>query len=130
VIHVLPQVFEMIRSRIAATPRPPYYAAITTAELAPEPQYDSEAHRALGIELFKSAQRLDGFLGLEVFFDGAASVALSYWKTMESIDAWRNDPVHRVAKQMGKSAWFGPCITRIARIESDYGFNLPGSVQE
>jgi heme-degrading monooxygenase HmoA len=115
----------MIRSRIAATPRPPYYAAITTAELAPEPHYDSDAHRAFGIELLKMAQRVEGFLGLEVFFDGTASVALSYWSTLESIDAWRKNPVHGVAKHLGKSGWFGPCITRIARIEGDYGFNLP-----
>jgi heme-degrading monooxygenase HmoA len=115
----------MTQSRIASTPRPPYYAAITTAELAAEPHYDAQAHRALGMELLRLAKQVDGFLGLEVLFDGACSVALSYWTTLEAIEAWREHPVHRVAKNQGKGGWFGPCITRIARIESDYGFNLP-----
>lgn len=114
----------MSRLRIAATPSPPYYAAITTTQVA-EGQFDPEAHRALGAVLFDLAKRIDGFLGLEVFFDGGYSVALSYWTTLDAIEVWRKNPVHRVAKNTARSGWFGPTITRIARIEQDYGFNLP-----
>ena len=113
----------MSLNRIAATPRPPYYAAITTTQLASE--FDPQAYRELGIRLIEIAKTVDGFLGLEVFFDGAASVALSYWKSLEAIEAWRRHPLHVVAKDRAKSSWFGPGITRIARIERDYGFNFP-----
>ena len=109
-------------TRVAVTPRPPYYAAITTTELMQE--YDAEEHRVRGLELLKLARQMPDFLGLEVFFDGNASVALSYWKTLDAIDEWRRHPIHMAAKNKAKAGWFGPCITRIAKIESDYGFNL------
>jgi heme-degrading monooxygenase HmoA len=110
-------------NRIAVTPQPPYYAAITTAQLASA--FEPQAYRELGLKLVDSVQSIDGFLGLEVFFDGRASVALSYWRSLEAIDAWRRHPLHTIAKGRARSSWFGPCITRIARIEHDYGFNLP-----
>lgn len=109
-------------ARVAATPKPPYYTAITTAELAAG--YDAEAHRTMGVELYRLAQRMTGFLGIEIFFEGRASVALSYWSSLEAIDTWRNHPLHSAAKNRAKAGWFGPCITRIARVERDYGFNL------
>ena len=76
------------------------------------------------MELYRLAQETDGFLGIEIFFEGRASVALSYWSSLEAIDAWRKHPLHGAAKNRAKAGWFGPCITRIAKVESDYGFNL------
>ena len=109
-------------ARLARTPRPPYFAAITTAELSAA--YDRQGHFELGATLHADAHEIGGFLGLEVFFDGNASVAISYWESLEAIERWRTHARHLRAKGLAKSAWFGPCITRIARIDDDYGFNL------
>jgi heme-degrading monooxygenase HmoA len=109
-------------ARVARTPRPPYYAVTTTTEFKPE--YDKDEHVRLAIELYRHAQEIGGFLGLEAFFDGNASTATSFWTDLEAIDRWRKHPVHGAAKAKAKASWFGPTITRIARVDTDYGFNL------
>ena len=63
-------------------------------------------------------------MGLEVFFQGNASIAVSYWTDLGAIERWRRHPLHSVAKARAKTEWFGATMTRIARVESDYGFNL------
>ena len=111
-------------ARVARTPAPPYYAVTTVTELGPG--YDGEAHRRLGQQLYAHAMTLGGFLGLEAFFDGDGSIAVSYWESLEAIERWRTDPRHGAAKHVAKTEWFGPTITRIARVDADYGFNLEG----
>ncbi|MDO8378208.1 antibiotic biosynthesis monooxygenase [Phenylobacterium sp.] len=109
-------------NRVAATPPPPYYAVTTTTQLSAA--FDEQAYFSLGARLYRKAQEIPGFLGLEAFFEGGASIAVSYWASLEAIELWRNHPLHGQAKHLAKSAWFGPTITRIARVEADYGFNL------
>ncbi|HEX7037919.1 MAG TPA: antibiotic biosynthesis monooxygenase [Pseudomonadales bacterium] len=109
-------------ARVARTPAPPYYAVTTTTELGPA--YDREEYLRLGSTLYEQARELPGFLGLEVFFQGNASIAVSYWTDLDAIGAWRVHPLHSAAKARAKAGWFGPTITRIARVEADYGFNL------
>lgn len=111
-------------ARVVRTPPPPYYAVTTVTELGPG--YDGEAHRSLGQQLYAHASTLGGFLGLEAFFDGDASIAISYWESLEAIERWRDDARHGAAKRVAKAEWFGPTITRIARVDTDYGFNLEG----
>jgi heme-degrading monooxygenase HmoA len=109
-------------ARVARTPRPPYYAVTTTTELKPE--YDKDEHVRLATELYRDAQIIGGFLGLEAFFEGNASIAVSYWTDLDAIERWRKHPLHGRAKAKAKAAWFGATVTRIARVETDYGFNL------
>jgi heme-degrading monooxygenase HmoA len=109
-------------ARVARTPTPPYYAVTTTTELRPE--FDTVEHLRLGAELYRCAQGMQGFLGLEVFFQHGASIAVSYWSDTAAIDRWRAHPLHGAAKSRARADWFGATITRIARVEADYGFNL------
>ncbi len=75
-------------SKLARTPPPPYYSVSTTTELSAT--YDRQQHTNVGVFLFQQAHELDGFLGLEVFFEEEAAIAVSYWQDMESVDRWRN----------------------------------------
>lgn len=109
-------------ARVARTPRPPYYAVTTTTELGP--QFDADAYFKLGAQLYAQAHEIGGFLGLEAFFQDGASIAVSYWESLEAIERWRAHQQHMRAKHLAKTAWFGPTITRIARVEADYGFHL------
>lgn len=109
-------------ARVARTPRPPYYAVTTTTELAAG--FDERAYLALATRLYADARTIEGFLGLEAFFENGASIAVSYWTSLEAVERWRNHPLHQTAKARAKTEWFGPTITRIARVEMDYGFNF------
>ncbi|MDO8289356.1 MAG: antibiotic biosynthesis monooxygenase [Parvibaculum sp.] len=108
--------------RVARTPKPPYYSVTTSAEL--DPSFDDAAHYALGLALYAHAMEIGGFLGLEACNENGGSIAVSYWESLEAIECWRQHPEHMKAKARGKSGWFGATITRIARVEADYGFNL------
>jgi heme-degrading monooxygenase HmoA len=111
-------------ARVARTPRPPYYAVTTTTELGPG--YEPDEHVRLAGAVYRQAREIGGFLGLEAFFDGGASIAVSYWESLEAIERWRRHPVHGAAKATAKTRWFGATVTRIARVEDEYGFNLDG----
>lgn len=110
------------QTRIVRTPRPPYYVVTTTTELLPG--YDQQKHFEIGGRLYAEAQSLGGFLGLDLFFSDGASIAASYWEDMEAVCRWRDRKTHQEAKLLAKSRWFGATITRIAKVEKDYGFNL------
>jgi heme-degrading monooxygenase HmoA len=112
----------MASSRLARTPAPPYYAVITTAQTSE--RHEPAVYRELGLELHRLAKQIDGFLGLEAFPEDTATIAVSYWSSLEAIEAWQRHPLHREAKRRAKERWFGPTITRIARVERAYGFNL------
>ncbi len=111
-----------LMARVLRTPEPPYYSVATTTEF--KEAYNKQEHIQFSIELYKHAKEIDGFLGMEAFFDGNASTAVSYWKDLQSIEIWRKHPQHNIAKAKARKEWFGPTITRIALIERDYGFNL------
>lgn len=108
--------------RVARTPEPPYYSVTTTTELRPE--FDKDEHQRRGMELFLKAREIEGFIGLEAFYDGNASIAVSYWRDLDSIRKWSRHDAHVDVKKLAKSSWFGATITRIAKVERDYGFNL------
>ncbi len=109
-------------SKIVRTPEPPYYVVTTTTELLPG--YEQQVHFDLGGKLYAEASELDGFLGLDLFFGDKTSIAASYWKNINAVKTWRDHKSHNKAKLLGKSKWFGATITRIAKGEKEYGFNL------
>lgn len=102
--------------RIVDTPQPPYYAVIAPAELAA----DIDGYPQMALRLMQAANEIDGFLGIESCFQGSFSLAVSYWRSLEAIDAWRQHARHVVAKDLGKSKWFDRYFTRIARVEQQY----------
>ena len=102
--------------QIARTPAPPYYAVIAPAVLST----DVSGYPEMALRLMEVAREVDGFLGIESCFQGRFTLAVSYWRSLEAIDAWRAHARHRVAKDMGKTKWFDAYFTRIARVERDY----------
>ena len=102
--------------QIAKTPAPPYYAVIAPAVLSG----DVTGYPEMAMRLIEVAREVDGFLGIESCFQGKFALAVSYWRSLEAIEAWRQHARHQYAKGMGKSRWFEAYFTRIARVERDY----------
>jgi len=50
-------------------------------------------------------------------------ITVSYWKDLESIQAWRENADHTLAQQHGKDVWYKEFKTRICKVERDYDFN-------
>ena len=102
--------------RIAATPQPPYYAVIAPAELSS----DIEGYAEMAAEMFALAPSQPGFLGIEACIEPGFSLAVSYWESLEAIDAWRRRAEHLAAKKMARTKWFRRYVSRIAKVERAY----------
>lgn len=105
-------------SEYAATPTPPYYAAIFSAvQTDAVDGYDACTQRMLEL-----AARQPGFLGVEAAGDPQFSIGVSYWSSPEAILAWKQQVEHLEVQRMGKAKWYTSYRVRICRVERDYEF--------
>jgi heme-degrading monooxygenase HmoA len=104
---------------IVQTPEPPYYAVIfTSVRTEGDHGYAEMADRM--VEL---AQQQDGFLGIESARE-EIGISVSYWRDLESIQSWKDNLEHSVAREKGRAEWYKSFKTRIAKVERDYGFGI------
>ncbi len=102
---------------IANTPQAPYYAVIfSSTRTATENGYSEMA-----VEMEKLVEKQAGFLGFESARENIG-ITVSYWKDLESIKNWRENPAHAIARENGRLMWYENFKVRIAKVERDYGF--------
>jgi heme-degrading monooxygenase HmoA len=114
--------FKMLNAEttmISETPDTPYYAVIFTS-LRREGDHGYAATSAKMMEL---AEKQPGFLGVEHVRE-TLGITVSYWKDLDSIRKWKTQADHTLARQKGRTEWYKAFKVRIARVESDYGFNI------
>jgi heme-degrading monooxygenase HmoA len=102
----------------ATLPEPPYYAVIFSSQrIGPDDGYGSMADRM--VEL---AATQPGYLGIESTrgADGFG-ITVSYWRSEADIAAWKRQAEHRVAREQGRTRWYGHFEMRVARVERAYG---------
>lgn len=103
---------------IANTPAPPYYDVIFTS-LRTEEDQGYERTAALMAEL---ATKQPGYLGIESARSDLG-ITVSYWSSLEAIQAWKENAAHAVAQQRGKEAWYHNYCVRVCRVERAYSFH-------
>lgn len=102
---------------IAKTPSPPYYAVIfTSLRTSEEAGYSETAKRMVDM-----AADQPGFLGVESAREGLG-ITVSYWDSLDNIRKWKQVAEHRIAQELGRTAWYSAYKTRICLVERDYGF--------
>ncbi|MDP6921852.1 MAG: antibiotic biosynthesis monooxygenase [Lutibacter sp.] len=100
---------------IANTPVPPYYAVIFTS-LMTKP---SESYHEMADSMLMHAQQQEGFLGFEHARE-QAGITVSYWASLEAIQAWRQHSEHQKAIKKGRSTWYNAYKVRICKVTRDY----------
>jgi heme-degrading monooxygenase HmoA len=100
---------------IAATPAPPYYAVIFTS-LRTE---GDNGYSAMAEAMEQLAATQSGFLGIESAREGLG-ITVSYWDSLASIAAWKQNSAHLVAQRRGHDLWYAEFKVRICRVERDY----------
>jgi len=103
--------------KIANTPKAPYYAVIFTIIAGDIKEKDSGMSKRMA----ELASKQEGFLGMEAA-SGDLGIMVSYWDSLDSIQAWRKNTEHQVAQKAGKSGAFFSFKVRISKVERDYGF--------
>ena len=103
----------------ANTPQPPYYAAIfSSTHTGNHEGYAEDPETILNL-----AKQQPGFLGIEAAGDDDLSIAVSYWDSDESIQAFKQLAEHLVIQQRGRESYYRSYKVRVARVERDYGFS-------
>lgn len=102
----------------ADTPAPPYYAVIFSSQRsAGEGGYNAMADR-----MEELAAQQPGYLGIEsTRGEDGFGITVSYWRSEADIAAWKRNAEHSVARERGRTHWYGHFELRVARVERAYG---------
>lgn len=104
---------------IAKTPTPPYYAVIFTSVRTDR----DNGYAEMADKMMELAEKQSGFLGVDSARE-QIGITVSYWKDLVSIQKWRDNSEHQVARRKGKEEWYQQFSARIAKVERDYCFEL------
>jgi len=97
------------------TRKAPCYAVIFTSTQADF----QEGYTEMSARMEELARQQAGFLGIVSFrSQGGKGITISYWKDLSSIQAWKQNPEHQTAQQLGKQKWYKDFTIEVARIES------------
>lgn len=81
---------------------------------------DDEGYAEMDAALLAAVQQQPGFAGVESLSADGRGITISYWDSLESIQAWRELALHRVAQSEGKSRWYRSYRIEVCRIERQY----------
>lgn len=107
-------------SGMAKTPEPPYYAVI----FASQRTEGDNGYGKMADKMVELASQQKGFLGLESARDERLGITVSYWDSLESIKAWKENSAHKAAQDKGKSEWYKNFSLRICRVERHNFFEM------
>ena len=94
-----------------------YYAVIFTSTLSD----DDPAYDAMARAMYKLAQQQPGFLHMETA-RSELGITVSYWQSLQAIEAWKQESEHVVAQKLGQEQWYKSYTVRICKVERQYGF--------
>jgi heme-degrading monooxygenase HmoA len=102
------------------------YAVIFRAEINTLDQNYAETAAGLR-ELAKNKYGCTGFVAVT---EGNREITLSYWPSLEHIKAWKEDPEHQAAQELGRTRWYTSYKVQVVKIEREYGNTLPMGIKE
>jgi heme-degrading monooxygenase HmoA len=106
-------------SPFAPRPAPPYFAVV----FASLRRAGDHGYAAMAEQMMRLAAQQPGYLGVESArgADGFG-LTVSYWATLEAIQAWRRHAEHVVARDGGRRDWYEGYELRVSRVERAYGW--------
>ncbi|QFU77047.1 antibiotic biosynthesis monooxygenase [Halioglobus maricola] len=65
-----------------------------------------------------------GCVEFAAWTEGDSEVAISYWNSEEDILAWRRDPAHKQAQQLGAERWYSAYSVEVVKVTRRYEKSL------
>ena len=94
--------------------KPPYYAVMFSYKIGE----NLKGYKQMDEETLALAQTMPGYLGHEYTGDGAVhAIFISYWESMDAIENWKRNTLHKEAKAKGKTQWYQWYHSQIAKVE-------------
>lgn len=96
-----------------------YYAVIFTSK---RNDANQTGYTEMSKKMIECAKIQDGFIGMESArgSDGVG-ITVSYWDSLESINAWKNNEEHQETQNLGRTKWYDSFTVRICKVEREYG---------
>ena len=95
------------------------YAVIFKAQIAElNDEYSKTAAKMRELAFSKY-----GCLDFVAVCEGEQEVAISYWPDEQSILAWKKDPEHLLAQQLGQKNWYQSYSVEVVEIKRQYRSN-------
>ena len=92
------------------------YAVIFKAEIL---RFDEEYQR-MALQLRKLAESDYGCREFIALSEDGKEIAISYWDSLEQIQAWKKDPLHIEAQKKGREKWYKQYEVQIVEIVREY----------
>lgn len=97
-----------------------YYAVIFTSNLS----NDTADYSTVADKMEALAKQQPGFLGVESARDHAGlGITISYWESLEAIENWKQNVLHKEAKKRGREQWYENFHLRICLVEKEFKFH-------
>ena len=97
-----------------------YYAVIFTSQRT---EQDEEGYGKMAEKIDALAQQQPGFLRAEsVRNEEGMGITVSYWASLEAIQAWKEHAKHLIAQQLGKDKWYTTYNVEICQMLKAYSF--------
>lgn len=93
--------------------KPPYFAVIFTSI---RKNIDKE-YKDFSQKLTDLVKEEDGFLGVESLANNDFSITISYWKSLEDIEKWKQNTLHKSAKD-NSFKWYESYSIKICEVKS------------
>src|SRR5438552_3144850 len=94
-------------------PEKDYYAVIFSSTKSE----NTNGYKEMDELTLKLAQEQPGFLGYESVNNNNTGIFISYWENMESINGWRQNSTHLMAKAKAND-WYKRYLSQICKVES------------
>ncbi|MGE7884541.1 antibiotic biosynthesis monooxygenase family protein [Bacillus sp. NPDC094077] len=102
----------------------PYYAVIFTSNLSNH----TANYREVAEKMEELAKQQPGFLGVESSRDSSGlGITISYWESLDAIENWKKNALHKEAKKRGREQWYENFHLRICLVEKEYKFQRKNS---
>ena len=93
------------------------YAVIFRAEInKPDQNYSDMA-----LALRELALQQFGCTEFVATSENGYEIAISYWPNLDSIQSWKNHPLHKEAQELGKSKWYKSYQVQVVELLCEYG---------
>ncbi|GLC89176.1 antibiotic biosynthesis monooxygenase family protein [Lysinibacillus piscis] len=97
-----------------------YYAVVFTSQRAVD---DGESYAKMATVMNDLACQQPGFLRVEsVRNTEGKGITVSYWESLEAIQAWKDNMKHKMAQQLGQEKWYTQYQVEICQVIKDYSF--------
>lgn len=97
-----------------------YYVVIFTSQRT---EKDGAGYAEMAEAMDSLAQKQPGFIRVESVRDvEGKGMTVSYWETLEAIQAWKENAKHLVAQQFGKENWYMQYHVEICQVMKEYSF--------